>query len=61
MLSLPSPRNKVIPGYFIECSDCFIYVMPQLEIVYGLQWCKNVTFEAMMRHFQMVIDVCRDS
>lgn len=56
MLSLPSPRNKVIPGYFIECSDCFIYVMPQLEIVYGLQWCKNVTFEAMMRHFQMVID-----
>lgn len=29
--SLPSPRNRIIPGRFFECQDTYVFVMPFLD------------------------------
>ena len=57
MLSLPSPRNRVIPGRLFECETSYVYLMPRLERMGAGIWAPSITWDTMLDHLYAIIDV----
>lgn len=57
MLSLPSPRNRVVPGHLFECQDSYVYLMPRLERVGMGSWASETSWRAMLDQLYTIIDV----
>lgn len=57
MMSLPSPRNIIIPGRLFECEASYIYLMPQLELVGMGPGAPAMTWDTMLDQLYTMIDV----
>lgn len=57
MFALSSPRNRTLPGYFIECPNSYILVMPWVETIHETRWRRTATFEQLLEHCRVIIDV----